>query len=184
MEYKSNCIKPKGLIGVQIGSQIWSPTNLDIDDGEGGIYSRELHDVNGVDMGTQYYYTWDAAMRIASNIPGWHLPSQEEWNTLITYCGGTNVAGIKLKSTSGWHSYNGGGNGTDDYGFTVLPAGLKYYGNSDFYDEGYNAYFWSSKEGLGKTNGYYMYIAHSGPGASTNHNQRKTNGFSVRLVKD
>ncbi len=63
---------------------------------------------------------------------GWHLPSRADWNTLANSLGGVpktdsngNVdypkVGAKLKSRSGWHN---GGNGTDDYGFSGLPAGF------------------------------------------------------------
>ena len=55
---------------------------------------------------------------------GWHLPSDAEWETLFTAGGGVDLAGTKLKSKSGWYS----GNGTDDYGFSVLPAGSRYGG--------------------------------------------------------
>ena len=51
-----------------------------------------------------------------------------------------------MKSTSGWNDYNGkSGNGTDKYGFSVLPAGLRGdYG--DFYYEGSIAFLWSASE--------------------------------------
>ena len=54
---------------------------------------------------------------------GWHLPSNEEWETLFTAVGGMSVAGTKLKSMSGWSK---SGNGTDEFGFKALPAGFRY----------------------------------------------------------
>jgi uncharacterized protein (TIGR02145 family) len=52
---------------------------------------------------------------------------------LITTAGGPETAGKKLKSTSGWDDYDGkSGNGTDDFGFSALPGGSKYY-NRHFY---------------------------------------------------
>jgi uncharacterized protein (TIGR02145 family) len=55
---------------------------------------------------------------------GWHLPSSEEWNELIKTAGG-DVAGKKLKSTTGWNNYEGkSGNGTDEFGFSALPGGF------------------------------------------------------------
>ncbi|MBO4689880.1 MAG: hypothetical protein J5621_03300, partial [Paludibacteraceae bacterium] len=66
---------------VTIGNHEWMQENLAIDDGGEGIYYNEK---NG-----QYYYTWDAAMRVAKSIPGWHLPSAEEWNAAAEACGAT-----------------------------------------------------------------------------------------------
>ena len=43
---------------------------------------------------------------------GWHLPSKDEWETLITTVGGSDTAGEKLKSQSGRNNNSGG---TDYY---------------------------------------------------------------------
>ena len=53
---------------------------------------------------------------------GWHLPSKEEFETLIEALGGKYTSGPKLKSKSGWKD---SGNGTDDYEFTALPSGRR-----------------------------------------------------------
>ena len=54
---------------------------------------------------------------------GWHLPSKEEFEVLVDFVGGEDVAGKKLKSSEGWlHD----GNGTDEYGFCAKPAGWIY----------------------------------------------------------
>jgi len=52
---------------------------------------------------------------------GWHLPTRTEWNALFTEVGGKSTAGKILKSQTGWD-----GNGTDEYGFSALPAGGRY----------------------------------------------------------
>jgi uncharacterized protein (TIGR02145 family) len=49
----------------------------------------------------------------------WHIPKDEEWETLSLYCGGCEYAGIKHKSSSGWGN---NGNGLDCYGFKGLPG--------------------------------------------------------------
>ncbi len=68
---------------------------------------------------------------------GWHVPSDAEWTTLTDYIG--SDAGTKLKSTSGWIA----GNGTDAYGFSGVPGGLRdNYGY--FYDISSYGYWWSS----------------------------------------
>jgi uncharacterized protein (TIGR02145 family) len=158
---------------VTIGIQTWMAKNLTIDDGQGGIYT---HTVNyGQGDVVEYYYTWEAAVRIAASIPGWHLPSDAEWNTLANAVGGTSVAGTKLKSTTGWSS----GNGTDDFGFSVFPAGYQYSGS--FNNLGSNALFWTATE-YSSSNAYCRYFY---TGASTDsYRYPKSFGFSVRLVKD
>lgn len=126
---------------VTIGNQTWMAKNLAIDDGGTGIYVVDDVSANGVDFGTQYYYSWTAAKRLADSIDGWHLPSENEYQTLINYVGGDNIAGKKLKSTTGWY---GGYNGTDDYGLCVLPVG--YYGGSSLYYAGSETRLWTSSQ--------------------------------------
>ena len=74
--------------------------------------------------------------------PGWHLPTDTEWIILFTEVGGESTAGKALKSQTGW---NESGNGSDAYGFSALPAGLRYSGGA-FGLGGYYAYFWSATE--------------------------------------
>ena len=52
---------------------------------------------------------------------GWHVPSDEEWNKLISYLGGSDVAGGKMKSDSGWNGSDTGS--VNESGFTALPGG-------------------------------------------------------------
>ena len=68
-------------------------------------------------------YTWAAAVDACPE--GWHLPSKDEWEALITAVGGTEVAGKNLRADSElWASEEGISN-DDSYGFSALPAGLR-----------------------------------------------------------
>jgi len=117
-------------------------------------------------------YNWYAAK--ALTIAGWHLPSTSEWDALATACGGSSVAGTKLKSTTDWSS----GNGTDNYGFCAFPAG-RYGGSFDFL--GSDTRFWTSSE----YNSSDAYCRYQGTDAELHlYSSNKSNGFSVRLVKD
>ena len=58
---------------------------------------------------------------------GWHVPTKEDWETLIDFVGGKSVMGMKLKSSSGWKK----GNGTDDFGFSALPGGFRERANGE-----------------------------------------------------
>lgn len=153
---------------IKIGDQIWT-SNLDFDDGGEGIYKSN----------NETYYTYDAALRVSKKIEGWHLPTKEEFKKLIDFCGGSDIAGKKLKSTSGWYD---SGNGTDDYGFNALPVGGRNYNNGVFYYLGNNSYFWSATE----YDALYAYILnlyydYEGAGLSDYY---KIYAFSVRLIKD
>lgn len=116
---------------------------------------------------------------------GWHLPSRAEWETLIVAVDGSiveydsdNIAGSKLKSSSGWYD---SGNGTDNFGFLALPAG--YRGNyGGYYYESSNAYFWSSIE-YNSSNAYRMNLNYRNGNAYLG-NSNKSYGFSVRCLKD
>jgi uncharacterized protein (TIGR02145 family) len=157
---------------VTIGTQTWMSKNLAIDDGQGGIYTQTVNYGQG-DV-TEYYYTWDAAVRVAATVQGWHLPTTAEWDTLTNAVGGTSVAGTKLKSTYGWSS----GNGDGSYGFAAFPAGRW---DSGFYNLGYHAYFWTANIS-GSSSSYYRYF---NTGASMNSsNGIRDSGYSIRLVKD
>ena len=109
---------------------------------------------------------------------GWHLPTEEEFETLFTAVGGKSTAGRMLKSTSGWNS---SGNGTDAYAFSALSAGFRHF-NGYFNYEGNNAYFWSSTED-DSGYAYYMYLYY-GNGSAGLSNYLKYYGFSVRCLKD
>jgi uncharacterized protein (TIGR02145 family) len=152
---------------VTIGTQTWMSKNLNIDDGGEGIIHFDDVTAEGYNLGTQYYYTRDAALRISNTIPGWHLPSQSEWETLISYIGLN--AGAKLKSTYGWFYH---GNGTDDYGFTVLPTG--WISNSELVGNRI-----STMMGM-DNNSLAMYFVYSSSSISI----QPSSYSSIRLIKD
>jgi len=165
---------------VTIGTQTWTAVNLDTDDGGGGIYAYD-DDENNVPIYGRLY-TWDAAMRVAASIDGWHLPSIAEWTTLSDYLGGDAVAGGKLKEigTTHWNSPNTGA--TNESKFTALPGGFGYFNQSYKYtDIGVAGIWWSSTDFgdfayrptlLYSYNILFMY------------NRTKEYGYSVRLIKD
>ena len=152
---------------VKIGNQIWMNKNLAIDDGGDGI---TINKETG-----EHYYTWDAAKRVAEKIKGWHLPTIAEWDFLAANAGGREVCGNKLKAASGWDD---DGNGTDDFGFSVLPAGY-YYGSVYFF--GSYAHFWTATE-YSSSLAYYR-LFYTGAGMNSYYDG-KYNQCSVRLVKD
>lgn len=60
----------------------------------------------------------------------WRVPSDTDWNTLVTFAGGEVVAGGKLKSTLNsdtfpFYGWLNNGGGTDDYNFNGLGGGFR-----------------------------------------------------------
>ena len=55
---------------------------------------------------------------------GWRLPSKAELEKLIAFAGGNETAGKKLRAKEGWAQYGRrDSSGTNNYGFSALPAG-------------------------------------------------------------
>lgn len=144
---------------VKIGDQVWMSKNLAIDDGGEGIFYNPKN--------KEHYYTWDAAVRIAKAISGWHLPSVDEWNEACEACGVEPIDG---------RGYVEDARELNDR-LKVLPAG--YYTGS-FYGVGSYAYFWTFTE-----SGSDAYSRYFDTGATMRQStSSKDRGFSVRLVKD
>ena len=121
---------------VKIGNQVWMAENLNYETENSYCYDDDP--ANCEKYGR--LYTWDAALNACPS--GWHLPTAEEFATLISNVGGEEGAAIMLKSTTGWYE---DGHGVDKYGFNVLPAG--YRSNLGRFDiAGKYAYFWSATE--------------------------------------
>ena len=175
---------------VKIGDQVWMAENLKVKTDDGSCCHPENCEKYG------RLYSWAAAMDLESKYnnekagelikdkhrgicpEGWHLPNDDEWNTLFSAVGGTSTAGTKLKSTSGWSN---GGNGTDSYGFSVLPAGGVGI-DGDYDDAGYYARFWSSSE-VDSIDAYYWFFDYDYGGVDQ-YDVNKDHWFSVRCIKD
>jgi len=110
-------------------------------------------------------------------IPGWHVPSKTEWENLIAACGGVSIAGTKLKSVDeNWFS---GWNGTDDYGFKLLPAGAVF--NGEFGSIGENNYVNTSTD---YSSWQIYYATFDATSQVPIEYYSKGHGHSLRLVRD
>jgi len=163
---------------VEIGTQIWMAENLNYA-GQNGDIGRYYEDnpANGEKYGR--LYTWDEAMKVC--IPGWHLPSNEEWKTLVDFAG-RKIAGRKLKAKSGW--FNGwfkDGNGTDEFGFSALPGG----GSSGDGFDGVDlvGVWWSAGKCNGSKDLYSWYMNYYSEYTSE-YCANKSSLYSVRCVKN
>ena len=160
---------------VKIGDQVWMAQNLNFKTDSSFCYDNEESNC------TRYgrLYKWAAAKSVCPS--GWHLPSKTEWETMFDSVGGSSIAGSKLKSTFGWDDFEGkSGNGTDDFGFSALPAG--YWKSGGYYNlKGISARFWSSTKLY--DNAYFMYLYYANDGVNLGDDSNGY-GFSVRCVKD
>jgi len=115
---------------VKIGNQVWMAENLAYNAEGSKCYEKKYGRL----------YDWETAMKVSP--PNWHLPSVEEWQVLVNFAGGQNVAGKKLKAKS---SRDKDGNGTDDFGFAALLGGYRFSGG-DFYSLGDQSIWWTASE--------------------------------------
>ena len=192
---------------VKIGNQWWMAENLKVTHYSNGDIIPHVTDgdewsaiwfegtgawcnFNNDPSNTAIYgrlYNWlavDDSRNIAPT--GWHVPNDMEWQTLLDYLGGENVAGITMKSTGTieggdglWRSPNT--HATNSSGFSASPGGCRDSGGPYTSIEE-QALFWSSSE-LGSYSApnlyliyYASYVRYSG--------LDKGWGYSVRCVRD
>jgi uncharacterized protein (TIGR02145 family) len=104
---------------VTIGRQVWMLENLNVSTFKNGVAIPEVQDKdawykagenkqpawcyyeNDPKNGAKYgkLYNWYAVIDNNGLCPqGWHVPSDAEWDTLVAYLGGSDVAGDKMKA--------------------------------------------------------------------------------------
>jgi uncharacterized protein (TIGR02145 family) len=142
---------------VTIGKQIWMAQNLDYAGEDGDIGTCSGNDP----ANCQKYgrlYDWENAMLSCPD--GWHLPDNNEWQTLADFAGGRETAGRKLKARNGWEKWDCEWTDMDDrgrmtkfskcnsdnYGFSALPSS----------SEGNYGYWWTASENYSDANVVWM----------------------------
>jgi uncharacterized protein (TIGR02145 family) len=193
---------------VEIGTQTWMAENINYAAEDSRCYN-DLE--SNCDIYGRLYY-WATAMALASTCnsstcnsqiqpkhkgvcpSGWHIPSNAEWNALMSFIhadkglgsftsGNSENAGKYLKSGWNWNDSEGiSGNGLDSYGFSALPGGRFYSGS--FLNVGYLGYWWSANEN-DSYNAYYQRIYNSSEGAYlSGGGSKRSELFSVRCLQD
>jgi len=184
---------------VKIGNQIWMAENLKVthySNGEiipnikdnfewshliqGGWCDYENDEINGAKYGK--LYNWYAVIDYRKIAPiGWHVPTDEEWTTLINYLGGKNLASGKLKSPFYWEHPNS--DATNESGFSALPGSRRDGDDGKFSLRGScYGYWWSSTE-LSTAYAAYLDLGYFG-GSVYSISNSKSYGHSVRCVRD
>jgi len=165
----------------------WCYNNYEINPSPATVICNNGQVCGGCDTNGGLYH-WDEAMQYSETAGiqgicpiGWHIPTDAEQYTLENYLTDAGqtcdpnryivwdcaTAGTKLKL--------GGSSG-----FEALLAG---YRNTDgtFYDQGYNAYFWSSI--ISGSNAWARYL-NSGLSTVLRRDSSQAYGFTVRCLKD
>ena len=197
----------KGYSVVKIGEQLWMAENLawlpsvsnsndeSTVDPYYYVYAYEGSNVSEAKQ-TDNYSTYGVLYNYPASIiacpEGWHLPSDDEFKVLEEFLGMSmddiariefrlsgNV-GRKLKSTSGWIN---DGNGTNNYGFNLLPGGLRWH-------EGYFEYIgdwvglWTSSVNINLNTMFWCRGADAANDGFLRDDALRDFGYSVRFIKD
>jgi len=185
---------------ITIGTQVWMVENLNVTKYRNGDpITVETDDTQWTSLSTGAYcnyannadnastygrlYNWYAINDNRKIAPdGWHVASLDEWQVLVDYLGGENIAGNKLKESgiSHWAGDNLGA--TNSSGFTALPGGGRYE-NGVFNLLSYLGYWWTATE-HSSTNARQLSMGWSNTAVSTPSPASKYFGYSVRCIKD
>ncbi|MCX6271617.1 MAG: hypothetical protein NTU44_10425, partial [Bacteroidetes bacterium] len=188
---------------IKVGSQCWMRENLDIGTMVDSYYSGSPHSDCSDDGVIEKYcynndpancaiyggiYDWDEMMTYVNNQAtqgicpaGFHIPTNGEWQALVTFLGGTLYAGGKMKEpgTTHWTSQNIGA--TNESGFTALGTGNRL-SEGDFGQLQDYGYFWSSTENTADF--AWIHSLYSGDTNVEESYGSKTLGYPVRCIKD
>jgi uncharacterized protein (TIGR02145 family) len=180
---------------VTIGTQTWMKENLKVTHYNNGVPIPNVTNNNIWDTLTTgaraYYnndsagyapvhgalYNWYAVINLCPT--HWHVPVDNDWIVLIGYLGGTNNAGGKLKSITGWNSPNSGA--TNSSGFSAKAGGDRY-DSGPFNYIGFFGHWWSSTANGGSLR-WALLLSYDTAQALTYY-FNVNNGFLVRCVCD
>lgn len=129
-------------------------------------------------------YNWNVAINTKICPVGWHVPTSDEWAELDYFLGGKVLANEKIKTKSGWRYNDEKSNGTNESGFTAIPAGYRNGANGVFKSEGCATSWWSSTPALNFKNNAQDYRADARIDFGGLYNTWKTSGKYIRCVKD
>ena len=201
---------------VQIGSQCWMKENLRSSTVDGtaatAISERFSPDGNSGNVENYgYLYSWAAAMNGGGSTTdlsftqgicpdGWHLPSLQEYKTLVNFltenseywCDNeSDYVAKSLASTCCWAPYGSGclpwnnPEANNSSGFNAVPAGWYYIDEDEddpYGDFQYTANFWTSTEDDNDNANYFQIWADEKE--VTFDDGFKTYAYSVRCVKN
>ncbi|WP_298771644.1 FISUMP domain-containing protein [uncultured Fibrobacter sp.] len=129
---------------IRIGTQLWTAENMNYATASGSLCAQCNH--------WGRLYNFENAKKAC--LEGFHMPTKDEWNVLLTYAGTSKPVGTVLKAGYGWDPIKGTnnyGNGKDELGFGA-KAGGGHFAKSDvplkerkLEGAGQKAYFWTAE---------------------------------------
>lgn len=185
--------------GIQIENQFWLTENLSVSKYRNGDLIPQVEDNeewsklttgawcyynNDIEHGEKFgkLYNWYAVVDPRGLAPeGYHIPSHDEWESLMASLGGDFCAGGKMKEkgTVNWASPNEKGN--NQSGFTALPGGFRW--KEDGFDgSGDKATFWTTSE-HNEVYGKLRQIGNKNRNVILSYSP-KEQGCSIRCIKD
>ncbi len=184
---------------VQIGNQIWMAENLRTTKyNDGATITNQIDNTlwSNSTTGAYCWYNNDAAtykttygalyngyaVKTGKLCPtGWHVPTDVDFETLITYLGGAGFAGGKLKETGTTHWNAPNTSADNSSGFTAVPGGLRF-ATGTYANIGSGCNLWTASE-IYSTNLWYFSIYYNYAVISSYDANKKT-GLSVRCLMD
>ncbi len=182
---------------VTIGTQVWMVENLkttryrngdaipNVTDGfawEALTTGAYCNYDNSPDSAAVYgrLYNWYAVIDGRNIAPdGWHVPTANDWATLVGFLGSDPGGKLKEVGTAHWLDPNTGA--TNESGFTARAGGQRGY-QGVYGALGQEAYFWTSSEY--SSSRAYVRSLHYTLAYVELRNLNKYAGHSVRCVKD
>ena len=186
---------------VKIGTQTWMAENLKVRKYNDGSAITNVTDNsqweklttgawcnynNSDSLGKIYgkLYNWYAVSPTTNgnkNVcpTGWHVPNTLEIDLVRDYLGGESFAGNTMREIGILHWNSPNLEATNSSLFSAIPSGLR---NPEgvFNSIGINFLFWSSTDG----NNSWCYYLTNKDDDLTDWYTYKTNGFSIRCIKD
>jgi len=151
---------------VKIGDQVWLAENLAFKM-EKGCWAYKNEEESAKKFG--YMYDWNSAVKAAP--AGWHLPSKEEFETLLKNTGANHEESYKALIEGGSSK------------FEAILAGWYSPGDSPFVGPD-GTYFWSATEYSQAKYAYNLGVSPYDPKKAGVGSIEKTQGYYIRLVKD
>jgi len=159
-------------------------------------YCWYKNDVNTYKATYGALYNWYAVNTAKLAPTGWHLPTYAEWTTLTNYVAanfGTSLNATKaLAATTNWIASTTTGTVgcnlmlNNSTGFSALPGGNRHHDDGTFVDVGYNGHWWSATE-INTSSARFWYMSYDNSSQifpQPYNEQSKSNGFSVRCIRD
>jgi uncharacterized protein (TIGR02145 family) len=147
-----------------------------------GAYCDFLNDINSSNA-YGHLYNYFAVSDSRNICPvGYHVPSKQEWETLLSYIGG-NTSGALLKETG--TTYWAIGNGTNLTGFSARSASWRSQDGGFYYSlRTGGAYFWSSTNDTPKNPWVFSINSETTAKISQDFYFETAAGASIRCLKN